>query len=60
MSLPVILGSSSKWRKITLENMLGYEIDTIHPDIDEKGLMIIKKLTCSNFYQNLGLMTLKP
>ena len=33
----IILGSSSKWRKMILEKM-GYEFDIISPDVDEKAI----------------------
>jgi len=41
MSLPLILGSSSKWRRAVLAQMLGlsgpHEITAMAADIDEKG-----------------------
>ena len=36
-SLPIILGSSSIWRKQVLTN-LGYKFTTMSPDIDEKAI----------------------
>jgi len=35
--MKIILGSQSKWRKGILEGM-GYEFDTMSPDIDEKAI----------------------
>lgn len=36
-SLPLILGSSSRWRKELLENA-GFKFMVMHPNIDEKGI----------------------
>jgi septum formation protein len=39
MSLPIVLGSSSVWRKEVMKNLLGtLDIETISPDIDEKAI----------------------